>query len=63
MVDKPNERELRRFYQIARFQEELWVLAYETVWPSICRTVTKDRIGEPAERSPGHFATRQKIGA
>lgn len=63
MADKPNERELRRFYQVERFQEELWILAYETVCPPICRTVTKDRIEEQAERSPGRFATRQKIGA
>ena len=63
MVDKPNERGLRRFYRVERFQEELLVLAYETIWPSIHKTLTKNRVDEQAEQSPGRFATRQKIGA
>ena len=63
MVDKPNERELRRFYQVERFQEELLAFAYETVWPSIRKTPSKNRVDERAEQPPGRFATRQKIGA
>ena len=63
MADKPNERELRRFSHVERFQEKLWSLAYETVLPVIRRAPTKDRMGEQAEPSPGRFATTQKIGA
>lgn len=63
MADKPNERELRRFSHVERFQEELWSLAYETVLPVIRRTPIKDRMSEQAEPSPGRFAITRKIGA
>ena len=43
---KPRERRLNRSYQCSRFEEQLWSMAYECVWPVIRRTPTECRAEE-----------------
>ena len=40
---KPRERQLSRSYHCSRFEEQLWSMAYECVWPAIRRTLTEYR--------------------
>lgn len=65
MEDKhpSRERKLRRCYQCNRFEEELWSLAYEEVWPLIRKALTAQRSGANTDQRRTSSVPKLKIGA
>jgi hypothetical protein len=41
---KSRDRRLNRCYQGNRLEEQLWAVAYETVWPVVRRAVCGDAV-------------------
>ena len=62
---KSGERGLRRRYQSSRFEEELWAIAYEQLWPLIRKALIVQRPPANADRESASFVSTstQKIGA
>jgi hypothetical protein len=49
---KGMRRNLKRFYEGNRLEEEIWALAYERVWPLIRRSPYKRRPNSQTEPCP-----------
>ncbi len=60
---KSGERKLQRCYQCNRFEEELWALAYEEVWPLIRKALTEQRSRANASQRRISSVPKLKIGA
>jgi hypothetical protein len=43
---KAGHRSLRRCYQGSRLEDQLWAMAYEHVWPLVCRAAMEGRPGK-----------------